>query len=57
MEEYSNARMVQAGGKSMSKRNNFIKINKRRIKHKRVVLNKSRQQTKKVQILKQKGGK
>ena len=49
--------MVQAGGKSMSKRNNFIKINKRKIKHKRVVLNKSRQQTKKVQILKQKGGK
>lgn len=41
----------------MSRRSNFIKVNKRKIKHKRVVLNKSRQQTRKVQILKQKGGK
>ena len=40
----------------MSRRSSFIKINKRKIKHKRVILNKSRQ-TKKTKLIKQKGGK
>ena len=40
----------------MGKRRNFVKLNKRTIKHKRVVLNKSRQ-TKKTKLIKQKGSK
>ena len=40
----------------MSRRNTFVKLRKRKIKHKRVVLNKSRQ-TKKTKLIKQKRSK
>ena len=47
--------MVQTGGKSMSKKRVFVKLKNKKMKHKRVVLNKNSQTNVKMNKRKRRG--